>query len=173
MVWLVDMLKLIKTTVLDVSAASVTIDNIPQQFKTLKILASYKHDNSSGTWTAAYVQLNGSTSGHTARRLVGNGGTVASDTDSIAGAGARIEVPRNGATSVFSNTEVTIPNYTGSANKAFMVDSVSENNGTTAYIDMDAALLSSTAAVTSVTFFADSVSGPIPAGSTFYLYGIG
>lgn len=76
----------------------------------------------------------------------------------------------NDGASIYSNNEYYIPNYTGSTTKSFSGDSVTENNGTTAYLVLYAGLLNNTSAITSISLFAQS--GNFNQYSTFTLYGI-
>lgn len=159
------MLKLIKTTVLDASAASVTISNIPQEFKTLKLIVSARIDSTNAT---SIFKPNNSSSNLSERNLNGNGATAAS-TSTTSGYWFYHTVTGDTA-STFSNVEITIPNYSGSTNKPASISSVTENNGTTAYQHLIAGLWSNTSAITSIV--AVPFGGNYVAGSTFYLYGI-
>jgi hypothetical protein len=77
----------------------------------------------------------------------------------------------SGATaSTFNNADLYIPNYAGSNNKSFSIDSVSENNGTAAVASLFAGLWSQTAAITSITL--TSRNGNFDQYSTAYLYGV-
>jgi hypothetical protein len=67
----------------------------------------------------------------------------------------------------FGNLQFTVPNYSGSANKSFTVDVVSENNATTAFQQLFAGLWSNTAAITQVTFSLANFAQH----STAYVYG--
>jgi hypothetical protein len=73
--------------------------------------------------------------------------------------------------STFANSEVYIPNYLVSAAKSYSTDTVTENNGTTAYATLRAGKWSGTAAVTTINF---SMNGAVKFAefSTFYLYGV-
>lgn len=164
-----DMLKLIQTTVLSTSAASVTISNIPQQFKTLKLLCSIRTSGSESTGNAyASISFNGSSANFTRRSFYGNGtnATVGSGTGTTSIATADSSA---NAANTFSNVEVIIPNYSGSTNKAFIDNGVNEENATNASQIFAANLWSNTAAITSITLTGVS---NLAAGSTFYLYGI-
>lgn len=78
-----------------------------------------------------------------------------------------------GATAnTFSNGELYIPNYAGSANKPTSWFNAQENNTTTAYINSHANLWSNTSAITSITLTASVGTNEIKSGSSFYLYGI-
>lgn len=168
------MLKLIKTTVLDANAASVTISNIPQEFKTLKLVYSLRSDIAAGGGYAV-IEFNGVGTNRSSRLLAGSGssaysGSYASDMfTSTDGASA--------TASTFSNGELVIPNYSGSTNKPMSISTVYENNATAAEQWLFAALWSNTAAITSITFSAADGSlaknKNFVAGSSFYLYGIG
>jgi hypothetical protein len=52
--------------------------------------------------------------------------------------------------STFSNSSFYIPNYADSNNKTVSIDSVTENNGTIAFLGLSAFLWSNTAAITTV-----------------------
>lgn len=165
------MLKLIKTTVLDASAASVTIDNIPQQFKTLQLMVSAR-TNRANDGDYLNLSLNGgSDTGYTFRTVQGDGTSASSVNGTSYFRGVLTDAANNTA-STFSSGEITVPNYSGSTNKAVSVSHVYENNATSAQQILTAYLWSNTAAITSIVL--SPVYGTsIVAGSTFYLYGIG
>jgi hypothetical protein len=111
------------------------------------------------------MSINGSSANFTYRLLEGDGATAAS----YSGSTGRVAYAFN-STSIFSNLEVYIPNYTSANNKSFSVDGVSEQNATTAYADLTAGLWSQTAAITSLGF--NFSAGNLQPNSTFYLYGV-
>jgi hypothetical protein len=153
---------------LNASAASVTFSNIPQTgYTDLKLVMSARSDAASVT---GYVTagFNGSTSNFSIRGLYGTGSGTGSFTTPSNFVG---ELVGNSATaSTFSNLEMYIPNYAGSNNKSYSVDSVGENNATTAQATLTAGLWSITTAVSSITFTPNS--GNFVSGSTFSLYGV-
>ena len=151
---------------LNASAASVTFSNIPQTgYTDLKVVISGRE--ATGTSLLFTMQINGSSANQSTRELRGSGSSATSGTNTI----ATIDQNGSGTTaSTYGNAEVYIPNYTSSNNKSYSIDSVSENNGTAAYMRLSAGLWSQTAAITSLSFFPSS--GNIEAGSTFTLYGI-
>lgn len=167
------MLKLIKTTVLDASAASVTISNIPQEFKTLKLIVSARsNDTNAGAFDGLKVQFNSVTTGYSERLLYGTGSSALSTSQSGDNSIHFQYIANNaGTASTFGNTEVTIPNYNSSSNKPVAGSSVSENNGTAAIQALNAGLWSNSAAITSIVLSPNSA-GNFLAGSTFYLYGV-
>ena len=129
------------------------------------ILCSLRTTNSGAT--AAYISFNGSTSSFSSRYLDANGSSANSGTL------ARYAGNANDSTTTsntFSNIATMIPNYTGSTNKSYSTDSVTENNGTTAFQDLAAGLWSNTAAITSLAIA--SSPGDLVAGSTISLYKI-
>lgn len=153
---------------LNQSASSVTFSSIPQTgYTDLKLVISARSDRSSVVDDIA-ISFNGSTASFTGSELYGDGSSAASITTSRA---AGVADGNTATASTFGNTEIYIPNYTGSTNKSFSVDGVQESNGTTSYAVMLAGLWSNTAAITSV--------GLAPLNgtnflqhSTFSLYGI-
>lgn len=156
-----------RITLTDV-ASSVTFSGIPQTgYTDLKIVMSVRCDVAS---VAGYIvaAFNGSTSNFTCKGLYGNGSSAASF--SSPGNFVGELVGNNATASTFSNLEMYIPNYAGSANKSYSVDSVAENNGTYAQATLSAGLWSVTTAISSMTFSANSAN--LAAGSSFSLYGI-
>jgi hypothetical protein len=110
-----------------------------------------------------------STSTITSKVLRGDGSTAASNsiTDRVLRTGA---VPSNWTSNTFSNVEIYIPNYAGSANKSWSVDGVMENNATSTGMAIAAGLTSITAAITSITLAA--LASNLAIYSTAYLYGV-
>lgn len=130
--------------------ASITFAGIPQTYTDLLIAYSFRTDRPSQEVDNIKISFNGSTTTYTARNLYGNGATAASSTYTTQRGGL---APSSASTaSVFSNTEIYVPNYTGSTNKAFSVTATTENNATTAYCEMVTGLWSTTSAITSVGF---------------------
>lgn len=116
------------------------------------------------------VTVNGSTTGYSWRVLFGNGASASSWTGSGSGF-QEIGAPgTNHTANTFSNGILTFPNYSGSTNKSFSVDYVTENNGTTAYAWLIAGLWSSTSAITSIKFA--SMNANLAQYSTISLYGL-
>jgi hypothetical protein len=159
---------LLESIELSQTAASVTFDNIPQSgYTDLKIVFSSR--TASGGPQDTGVQFNADTNSAntTIRQIQGSGTAVASS----GGAGNQTALS-NGATdtaSTFSNSEMYIPNYLGSDQKSFSVDSVTERNGNPAYITLRAGIWNGTAAISSLMF---SQGASFAAGSSFSLYAI-
>lgn len=156
---------LISRTTLTGTAASVTFSSIPQTYQTLKLVVSARGSDSVAVWL--YINFNSSSTGFTSRLLAGSGSAASSTTLTYHSSNY---VPSGYTASTFSNAEITIPNYTGSANKAWSSDSVNENNATATDMSLLAGLWSNTAAITSITLVPQTVN--IVANSTFSLYGV-
>ena len=145
--------------------ANFTFSSIPQTYTDLQILCSSKTNRGTFNNDAINLNLNGSTSNITAIRLFGDGSSAASNT------GRGILNNAAASTSVFSSTQIYIPNYASANYKSISADSVTENNGTEAYAQLHAQLWSDTAAVTSVVL-APADGTLFLEYSTAYLYGI-
>lgn len=148
-------------------AASIDFTSIPSTYTDLCIkfsgrLAVASRDD------FVKVKFNTSSSNFSARVLYGAGSSgVASFSDTTGYAGTV-----NGSTSTastFSNMEIYIPNYAGSTNKSFSVDSVQEDNQGQAWITMVAGLWSQTTAINAVSIYGGT---NLLQYSTAYLYGV-
>jgi hypothetical protein len=141
---------------------SVSFLNIPQTYTDLFIKISCRLDTND---SFGRINFNGTTT--TKLRLYGDGAGTASDTNAIVD--FRIN-PANSTASTFSNGSLYIPNYTSSNYKSYSIDTVYENNATTAIMMLLSGLWSNTAAINSVTFLPQS--GNFVQYSSFHLYGI-
>ena len=158
-----------KITVGATGAASVTFNNIPQTgYTDLKILVSARTNRTAGVDTLK-VTYNGSSSSITERGLYGTGASTASFTGTVQELVWTTDASSTANT--FGNGEIYIPNYTSSNYKSASGDSVTEQNGSTAYQALMAGLWSSTAAITSITL-APNVGTALAQYSTFALYGL-
>lgn len=163
-------MKLIETKTLSSAATSISFTSIPQIYTDLFLTLSLRDTgtNADNKVFNTVLSFNGSTSNFSSRALYGQG-TVPGDLTAISNFGGWH--PDNGATAnVFGNTSVYISNYTSSANKAYSMDNVTENNGTTAFASIMAGLWSNSSAITSFTFTTSGTNLAI--GSTASLYGI-
>jgi hypothetical protein len=147
-------------------AASIDFSSIPATFTDLCLQLSLRQDNSALNY--ASMRFNNATTNFTFRALEGTGTAAASFNGSTGTYG--FPVPSTATASTFSNAQIYIPNYAGSTNKSFSVDSVTENNGAAAYADLIAGLWSQTTAINRVTFF--TAGGNFVQHSTAYLYGV-
>jgi len=144
-------------------ASSIDFTSIPSTYTDLCLMISNR------TTRATYndylkIGFNGTTTNITYRSLEGNGASASSFTESAA---AQFIGEANADTSTsntFDSFQIYLPNYAGSNNKSYSVDSVTENNvsGTnSAFANLTAGLWSSSSAITSIKQY-----------STAYLYGI-
>lgn len=119
------------------------------------------------------LQLNGSTSGYSIRRLYGNGSSVSSDTNSGEST-LRLGESSNQVANMFSSHSVYFPNAFANVAKSFGVDQVTENNTTANNMSIGAALWNNTAAISSIrlttAFFSEG--SRFDQFSTATLYGI-
>jgi hypothetical protein len=145
--------------------ASVTFSSIAATYTDLVLKISTRTNRSAVT-DGLEIRLNGSGTNHSGRRLTGDGSAAASSV-SVYG-----NTDGNTATaSTFGNAEVYIPNYAGSNNKSFSMDTVSENNATANGMTLNANLWAQTTAVSSIQILM-SDGTLFNQYSTFYLYGI-
>ena len=134
-------------------AANITFSSIPQTYNDLKLIFSLREAASNGV---VKVTFNGSTTGYSAKQLVGAGGSGVSSNNNYTGGGTfwgaeGTSVISGFTDSTFSNCEIYIPNYTSSNNKSISADSVIENNASVSYVSLSAGLWSNSAAITSIT----------------------
>lgn len=158
--------------------ATLEFTSIPQTFTDLYFTFSLRSSQAFASYATLYYQFNGSTSGYSSRDLFVFGtnspasgsyttGTVGGVTYGRMGDG---QYPMANITAnTFGSMSMYIPNYTGSTNKSWSIDSSGESNSSSQEQALIAGLWSNTAAITSVKF-ADS--GNFVEGSTISLYGI-
>ncbi len=163
-------LTLIETKTLGAAAASIEFTSIPQDGTDLVLLLAIRADNTPGvTGGDGLIFFNDSTTGYSGRQLAGNGSTAFSESSTTAGQYAGFEVGSGATANTFSNTSIYIPNYTGSTNKSFSVDTVNETNATLASQAIQASLWSNTSAITKITYSRQGGAN-LTTGSTISLY---
>jgi len=156
---------------LNAAVSTVTFNNIPQTgYTDLKVVISARSTQADTFGSGIIYYYNGANSNLSTRRLYGQGnGGIGSTGGSVQYGGMTSAASQTANT--FGNSEIYIPNYTGSTNKSSSSDGVSENNATNNQMMLSANLWSSTAAITSITFLLEDSSNYV-AGSTFSLYGV-
>jgi hypothetical protein len=160
---------LLETIALTQSAASVTFDNLPTSgYTDLKLVISGRSDKSAQTNYDVNISFNGTTYTLANRAVYGTGSVAGSLSE--AAVTYRSTPGATATASTFGNAEIYIPNYRSANFKSISIDGVSENNATAAFSELIAGLVSTTAAITSITF--TPLSSNYVAGSTFSLYGI-
>ena len=115
------------------------------------------------------LSLNGSQTGFSMRVLLGSSTVAVSSSGSYDGGLANTS---SSTANTFSNTSIYFPNYSGSSNKTYSMDTAYENNTTASYqavMKIQAGLWSNTAAITSLTL---TGFGNFAAGTTASLYTI-
>ena len=159
-----------KIVVPTAGAASVTFANIPQTgYTDLVVKASAQANNSASSSYAFKITYNGNTANYSDKYIRGSGASVSSSSGSSLSSTYLGEIPSTFVTNTFGNVEIYIPNYTGSNNKSFSSDGVTEANSSTAWATLNAGLWSNTSAITSITLSSTVNLAP---NSTFYLYGV-
>jgi hypothetical protein len=161
---------LIEAQTLSSSATGITFSSIPGTYTDLQLILSLR-DTNTGVANDNSINFNGSATSFTGKRLYGNGATASSDS---AAPYAGSSTSTGATASVFANTQIYIPNYSGSSNKSFSINSVTENNAggaNTAYALFYGGLWSNTAAITSISVLAPSGYNFVQYSSA-YLYGI-
>jgi hypothetical protein len=137
-------------------AANIEFTSIPATYTDLLVKVSARNTSTNDYF---WIRFNGVSTNLSGRALAGEGsGTPSSFTLEPYG-----RMNGSGTTgSTFAITDIYIPNYAGSTNKSLSTDSVSENNGTTAFAVLHAGLWSNTAAITTITL--------VPTGNNFAQY---
>ena len=134
------------------SQASITFSSIPTDgtYTDLLVVASFRGTRSS-VFNMIGIEFNGSSSNLTSGILQGDGASISSfsqtDIDDAASTG------NTATTNAYGSTQFYILNYAGSTAKSVSIDSVSENNGTTAYQTLTAGLWNDTSAINEVRLF--------------------
>lgn len=147
-------------------AASIDFTSIPATFTDLCVKYSVRTSISS-PYANVNIKFNGSSSSYTMIRLVGDGSSAASYSNTEI---FDVAVGSTATASTFSNAEFYIPNYAGSTNKSVSGDAVGEHNATTSQAMLYAGLWSNTAAINQVTL--TPTSGTFLQYTTAYLYGV-
>jgi hypothetical protein len=146
-------------------ASSLDFTSIPQTYTDLEILVSAR---TTGSGNGINITFNSNTSNYTNRALQGNGSGTS--TYGTYNRNAGMFGYSGDTANSFGSTKIYIPNYAGSNNKGYSADAVSENNGTTAYMNIVSGLWSNTSAITSISLA--PMDGTLIQYSTAYLYGI-
>jgi hypothetical protein len=161
-----------KITVGAAGAASVTFSGIPQTGYTDLVIKTSTRNTNSVNLINYRLNFNGSSAITFSEQLLYGDGSNAgwAMPTGTGGTTYGFSTGASATANTFANNEYYIPNYTSSNNKSVSIDMAHENNGTTAYVGIDAVLWASTAAITSITLTPTTTS--IGQYSTFYLYGV-
>jgi hypothetical protein len=155
------------TTVGSGGASTISFTSIPGTYTDLLLVYSLR---SSTSGEDSLIKFNGSSSNFSSRSLKGDGSSASSGnrSDNVFSAS---QVYSTYTANTFSNGSIYIPNYAGSNNKSFSIDTVLENNATSASSELRAGLWSNTAAITSITL-ENYAAGNYVQYSSATLYGI-
>ena len=132
-------------------AASIEWTGIPATGTDLLVVLSLRLFTGA-TYVISPIKFNSSSTGFTNKELTGTGSST------FSGSGNRYvygTTANGAAANTFSNVQIYIPNYAGSTNKSFSVESVTEDNATAVRLNLFAGLWSNTAAITSITIDGD------------------
>jgi hypothetical protein len=150
-------------------AESVSFFSIPQNFTDLKVLISSRSVTAGG-FDSLGLYINGSQANFSNAFLTGNGTSAATNRSTYRAVAANDSAFATANT--FANTEIYIPNYTGSNYKQMTIESVTENNAAASNQLLGANLWSQTAPITTLTFDNSTSGTNFAQYSTFTLYGI-
>jgi hypothetical protein len=160
--------KIASTTVGLLGAATIDFTSIPSTYTDLCVKLSGRSANVSN-FDNPRLTINASTSTFSRKELYAESGAVGSESvaDRIIGV-----IPAfNATSSTFGSLDFYLPNYAGSNNKSYSVDSVTENNSATQAMWLLAGLWATTSAITDITISLQS-GGNFVQYSTATLYGI-
>lgn len=158
--------QLIATVTSSGSAATIELTSIPQTYTDLYAVYSLRA-GTSNLVQATYFIFNDDGTGYTGRIMYGSGSSSASF--SRTSSEFALSTGANATSDTFSSGSAYIPNYAGSAVKSVSFDNATENNATSAEINITAATWK-TAPITKITLYTGSAN--FAAGSTVSLYGI-
>lgn len=167
--------KISTVTVGSGGAATIAFTSIPQTYTDLKVVLSIR--STSGAAPARVIRMkvnNLTTSIYSQRALEADGSTVYSFSESGTDSAVRVGLTNasTATASTFASGEIYIPNYTSSNNKSMSVEFVTENDGTTAYIEFLAYLVATSVAITDLTITPEALAANFAQYSTATLYGI-
>ena len=145
----------IQTIELASTEANITFSSIPDTFTDLQVVLSLRSNRTpSSDGSHIGVRFNGTTTGYSLRHLRGNGSAASSLADASPSSITGYSFANSAAdtANTFSNTILYVPNYRAATAKSLMLDSVYENNATTAFQHILAGLWNNTDPITSITF---------------------
>lgn len=139
---------------LTTSTTNINFTSIPQGYTDLLIVTSLRSSRTPST-DGAHIALtfnNDASSIYSFKHIRGTGAAASSYGESSTTSVNLYSQADSSAdtANTFSSNSIYIPNYTSSNNKSFTVDSVYENNATTAGQHLVSGLWASSAAITSV-----------------------
>ena len=163
------------STVGVLGSSSVAFTSIPSAYTDLQVIISARTTANPSVSQSIFMKINNLTSSIYSQRAVeGNGASASSFTQSGVDNAVRFAISNgtSATASTFSSSAAYIPNYAGSNYKSVSIDTAGETNATTQYMNLIAYLVSTTDAITDLTFTTEVAAVSFAQYSTFYLYGI-
>jgi hypothetical protein len=158
---------------LNISAASVTFNNIPQTgYTDLKIIASTRSSDANVISGMGFRVGNGTVdtgSNYLYKEVTGDGSAASASGGTVSSLNS-VTSGASSTSNTFGSFDIVIPNYASGYQKSMSVDVVSENNGASAQVRLQAWRWTGTSAINIITLTATSAN--FVAGSTFSLYGL-
>lgn len=143
--------KIASTEVGSAGTSSIDFSSIPQGYTDLKLVYSLRSDRAGQSNDAVFLKINNNMTSLTTRLVEGDGSSVSGYTTSSTSTKSGLATGASATSNTFANGEVYLPNYTGSTNKPYSGDSVTENNATSSITLLAAGLWSSTSAINQLT----------------------
>jgi hypothetical protein len=157
-------------------SATMDFTSIPSTYTDLQLVLSHRTTEVVGPSAIGY-KINGASTTAAYLNISGDGSAILNVSASPSSGGFARATRRSGqaadtTASTFGNTTLYFPNYTSTSNKSVSVDSVSENNGSLAYAEFSALLITSSAAINAISIGVYGSGGNWAQYSTATLYGI-
>ena len=150
-------------------AANIEFTSIPSTYTDLVIFSSLR-TTVADVFDGIRMTFNSASANRSIKRFYGLGsGSLGTSSNSYM-MGSQASTALN-TSNIFGNGFCYIPNYRSSNYKSTSSDEVSEDNATTAIVEIDASLWSDTSAITSIQLVSEN-SVNFVQYSTAYLYGI-
>jgi hypothetical protein len=152
--------------------ASITFSSIPATFTDLCLKISSRTNRANAVDSLGfYFNGDATVARYTSKVLFGDGSSVGSNSPSTVNDEVMFTSGNSATASTFGSSELYIPNYAGSAQKSGSVDSVGENNATSARMNIAAILYNQPTPISSITIV--PITGTLlQQFTTAYLYGV-
>ena len=141
-------IKIASVTVGSGGASTINFTSIPQTYTDLVIKLSARNQTTSETVGSVYFNSDTTDGNYRYRRLLGDGSSASSLSGNFPYWFYMSTTADTAST--FGNSEIHIPNYTGSSQKSISSDGVTENNATSALTVLIAGLWLDTSAITAI-----------------------
>jgi hypothetical protein len=151
-------------------AASIDFTSIPSTYTDLCLVWSGRTARVSAQ-DGMKLQFNASTTNYSDRGITGDGVSASSFNSATTYIYGGIIPSATATANTFGSISYYVPNYASSNNKSVSVDSVSENNTTTAFAILEAGLWSDSSAITSIKISSENAADFVQY-STATLYGV-